>query len=70
MKLMKQKIEWRPRSAFGGRSVSISSSDGVIYSDPIPDNLIVCDMCNDEIKEDPVAVIRANAVCKKCRGKK
>lgn len=69
-----KQIEWWPRDAFRGRSNVFESSgekDGHTYIDiekqSVPDDFIVCDVCNDDIDEFPCAVVGGYALCSKCR---
>ena len=70
-------VEWWEKDNFRGRSnkmYTASSTEDIIegrnlkllHEIPIPDELVVCDICNDEIKEFPVPVVWSYALCKKC----
>jgi len=60
------KVEWWPEEKFRNRATEIftpSSYDRI----PVPDNLIICDFCNEDIVEFPVPVLwGTHAVCPKC----
>ena len=60
-------VEWWPRSRFAGRSVKMwfAGERGPVRI-PIPDHIIVCDLCNAGIELDPVPVIAGNALCAEC----
>ena len=63
------KVEWWEASKFCNRSTKIYSGDFgnmKLQIIPIPDNVILCDFCNEEIKEFPVPIIWNNALCQKC----
>lgn len=63
-------VEWWEKEDFRGRVSSITSASpvGLVTKViPIPDDSILCDFRNAEIKEFPVPVIwGTHAACKKC----
>lgn len=60
------KIEWWDKEKFRNRATEIISSDSY-QRIPIPDDVILCDFCNDRITEFPVSVMRGTyALCKEC----
>jgi len=60
------KIEWWNKEDFKGRVTEVISADSH-QRIPIPDDLVLCDFCNDRITEFPVPVMRGtHALCKKC----
>lgn len=50
---------------FRGRTLAIITP-GRRDEISVPDNLFLCDFCNDEIRVRPLAVVDGNAVCPKC----
>lgn len=58
-------VEWWEKRDFVSRVTSITSG-GHTTVIPIPDDSILCDFCNAEIKGFPVPVISSYALCKKC----
>lgn len=49
-----------------GRAITITGG-GSEQAIPVPDGLILCDLCNDEIKHDPFPVLDGQALCKDCQ---
>lgn len=61
-----QPFEFWDREDFEGRVTRIISQASV-YSTVVPDDLILCDFCNTDIKEFPVPVFRGSkALCQPC----
>jgi len=64
------RVEWWPEEKFRGRVIGISSvgGDGIdATAIPVPDDSILCDLCNAEITEFPVPVLwGTHAVCEDC----
>lgn len=63
-------IEWWNKDKFKGRvnRVEGMADDGIHITDiVVPDDDIVCDVCNDEIKDFPCPVVTGYALCSKCR---
>lgn len=62
---MRVEVEWWPGSKFANRSMQII---GVVdlKTIEVPDGLVLCDYCNEQIKKFPVCVINASAVCPGC----
>lgn len=59
-------VEWWEKEDFKNRVTSITSG-GHTTTIPIPDDVVLCDFCNVEIKEFPVPVVRGtHAVCNEC----
>jgi hypothetical protein len=59
-------IEWVARSGFSGRTITLYSPSRVVAVD-IADGDIVCDLCNDPIEDDPIAVwLQRYALCRHC----
>jgi len=59
------KVEWWPKEKFAGRATEIftaTSYDRI----PMPDDVILCDFCNERITEFPVPVVWNHALCKVC----
>jgi len=68
------KVEWWDREDFQGRVTRLYSGDtlGELASAqpevlPVPDEVIVCDFCNEDITEFPCPVWRGHALCSECR---
>jgi len=59
------KVEWWPKEKFANRVTEIISSTHYNRI-PIPDDVILCDFCNERIEEFPVPVMGTYALCKKC----
>ena len=59
------KIEWWPKEKFAGRVTKVISSSSY-QQIPIPDDVILCDFCNERITEFPVPVMGTYALCKVC----
>jgi len=59
------RIDWWPKELFSGREIAIYTEKGK-QSIPVPDESIICDMCNDSIEEFPVPVMGSYALCKSC----
>lgn len=64
---METPIEWWGQERFHGRVNQIIVNGKVEKSIPIPDREVVCDLCNDEIKDFPCAVTMGYALCKRCQ---
>lgn len=62
----KTKIEWWDKEHFRNRNTEIYSASGVHTVIPIPDDVILCDFCNERIEEFPVPVMGTYALCKSC----
>lgn len=69
-----QPIEWWQVTDFQGRTNKVTSADekyGHTYVTehliPIPDNEVVCDVCNAEVTEFPCPVVNKYALCSSCR---
>lgn len=70
-----QPIEWWTWEKFRGRSITIQTKnekDGEVFLEEdkinIPDTEpVVCDMCNNDIKVFPCAVVTAMALCRECQ---
>ena len=58
-------LEFWNKERFKNRSLKIMGGPEVI-SIPVPDDVILCDFCNDQITEFPVSVYLGNALCPKC----
>ena len=61
----KTKIEWWPEEKFRGRATELISASSYKRI-PIPDTVVLCDLCNERIEEFPVPVMGTYALCKKC----
>jgi len=61
----KVKVEWWPKEKFRNRVTEVISS-GQHDRIPIPDDVVLCDFCNEQIKEFPVPVMGTYALCKVC----
>jgi formylmethanofuran dehydrogenase subunit E len=65
-----QEVELWSKDEFGGRDTKIYTGEidnmTLVNVIPIPDTLIVCDFCNEDIIEFPVPVIFHHALCPKC----
>jgi len=61
------KIEWWPKEKFRNRVTEVISSTHYDRI-PIPDDIVLCDFCNEQITEFPVPVMGTYALCKKCFG--
>jgi len=58
---------WVNQSKLKGRSIKIGDWDGNIMEEvPIPDDLFLCDFCNEVVTEDPLPIYRGNALCQDC----
>jgi formylmethanofuran dehydrogenase subunit E len=66
MKVEGIEIEWWDKEKFKGRTIEICTPDTPKTTIDIPDNDILCDACNSEITEFPVAVWHGMAYCKEC----
>jgi hypothetical protein len=64
----RQPIEWWDQSEFNGRVTRIYAGGDMKLEQeiPIPDELVICDFCNDEIEGFPVPVFHGNALCPDC----
>ena len=60
-------LEFWDKEKFRDRSLKIMGGPEVV-SIPVPDDVVLCDFCNDQICEFPVAVYLGNALCTKCFG--
>lgn len=67
-------IQWWSLEHFRGRSNKVTTFDiknGEKYIteqiDSVPDDVIICDDCNADIKTFPVPVVGGHALCVKCR---
>jgi len=72
------RVEWRPKEEFMGRSNRMYTAEStkdllrgtnlsLVSVIPVPDDSIVCDLCNAKIEEYPVPVVwDSYALCKKC----
>lgn len=70
---MKFPIRWvrHDDPSMRGRSIDITTSGGngakeTVSSVPVPDGEFVCDVCNDDIEQDPFPVVTGYALCRKC----
>ncbi len=64
------RIEWWGKERFQGRVNRISTQEGEhvnITEIAVPDDEVVCDMCNESITTFPVCVVTQNALCKECQ---
>lgn len=59
-------LEWKSWSELRGRSIKLIGADGVMGVVPVPDDLFLCDFCNERILEDPIPVFEGHALCRKC----
>lgn len=60
------KVEWWDKDKFHGRVTQVISSSGT-QTIPIPDDTILCDICNTQITGFPVPVVWGSyALCKEC----
>lgn len=60
------KVEWWEKEHFQNRVTQIISP-GEVVNIPIPDDVILCDFCNDRITEFPVPVVwGTHALCGEC----
>ena len=66
MKVEGIEIEWWDKDKFKGRTIEICTPDAPKTTIDIPNNDILCDTCNSEITEFPVAVWGGMAYCKEC----
>jgi formylmethanofuran dehydrogenase subunit E len=66
MKVEGIEIEWWSKEKFQGRTIEIHTSVDNKTTIDVPDNDIICDCCNSEITEFPVAVWDGIAYCKEC----
>jgi|GEM_PF-3178989 len=66
MKVEGIEIEWWNKDKFQGRTIEVyaTGTDKAIID--VPDCNILCDCCNSEITEFPVAVWDGMAYCKEC----
>ena len=58
-------IEWWDKEKFKNRAMAIITPDDITRIN-VPDNEIVCDCCNSDITEFPVAVWDGMVYCKEC----
>ena len=58
-------LEFWDKEKFKNRCLKIMGGPEVV-SIPIPDEVIRCDFCNDQVTEFPVPVYLGNALCPKC----
>ena len=58
-------LEFWDEEKFKNRSLKIMGGPEIV-SIPVPDDVVLCDFCNDQITEFPVAVYLGNALCSKC----
>lgn len=58
-------LEFWDKERFKNRSLNIMGGSEVV-SIPVPNDAILCDFCNAQITEFPVAVYLGNALCPKC----
>lgn len=66
MKVEGIEIEWWDKDKFKGRTIEICTPDAPKTKIDVSDNDILCDACNSEITEFPVAVWYGMAYCKEC----
>lgn len=65
-------VQWWEVEDFKGRATEIYSMDDglkpseLLQSIPIPDDVVLCDFCNEGIEEFPVPVVGNYALCKEC----
>jgi len=74
----KTKVEWWEKEKFTGRSSRMYTADStedflkgtnleLVSVIPVPDDVILCDFCNEQITEFPVPVVwGTHAVCTGC----
>ena len=58
-------LEFWDKEKFKNRSLKVMGGPEVV-SIPVPDDVILCDFCNVQITEFPVAVYLGNVLCPKC----
>ncbi len=58
-------LEFWDKEKFKNRSLKIMGGPETV-SIPVPDDVILCDFCNDRIVEFPVPIYLGNALCPKC----
>jgi len=58
-------LEFWDKEKFKNRSLKIMGGPQIV-SIPVPDDVILCDFCNDQISEFSVPVYLGNALCPKC----
>jgi len=66
MKVEGIEVEWWEKDRFKNRTIEIVAPTGVGSTIDVPDNDILCDCCNSEITDFPVAVWNDSAYCKEC----
>ncbi len=59
------KVEWWDKEKFRNRSTELISASSYTKI-PIPDDVVLCDLCNKQIEEFPVPVVGTYALCKGC----
>ena len=66
MKVKGIDIEWWNREKFQGRTIEVYATGTDKTTIDVPDCDILCDCCNSEITEFPVAVWDGMAYCRQC----
>ena len=60
-------LELWTEEMFKGRSIGFGTFEGeILDSISIPDDLVLCDNCNEQITEFPVKVVMGRAYCNQC----
>ena len=68
-------VQWWDREDFRGRVTKhitfekLGGPETLVGVYPIPDSLIICDFCNEDIEDFPCIVWHGYALCPKCRQK-
>ena len=58
-------VEWWDKEKFQNRATELVSANSYTKI-PIPDDIVLCDFCNERITEFPVPVVGTYALCKTC----
>lgn len=67
--MAKVAVEWVDRLESTGRATVISSG-GAVTVIPVPDDLWLCDLCNEEIRDIRlIPVVAGYALCRSCARK-
>ena len=66
-----QPIRWMDEVDFKGRVTKIYSGknfNSLVLEEviPVPDNIVLCDFCNERIQQYPVPVFHDHALCPQC----
>lgn len=59
-------IEYWRKERFRDRQIKIIDSAGKLKVIFVPDDEVICDLCNAKIEVFPVAVYRTYALCENC----